>query len=236
MDTIEDKVLSLRQKYRKIFIQVSEEILKQVEALRPQNCDCGGKNCSKVVDIFDEFDPNCNYRLWQLKVLNYLEEEVSKDVYQKWMGILEYRKTFECVSCGTCCKLACGEFSPEDLQKKASGGDSFAGQFLSVFTPYDSKEQAKEIYPEYIKMLEEKMDKDEIVHFYHCPKVENNRCSDYENRPQICRDFPDNPLSILPKTCGFASWKDEVEPTALVLHSTLEIVGFYKSKLIKERK
>lgn len=234
MDTIEEKVLSLKQKYRKIFIQVSEEILKQVETLRPKKCECGGLNCSDSVDFFDEFDKDCAYKHWQIEVLDYLENEVSKDVYQKWMQILEYRKEFKCVSCGTCCKLACGEFSQKELTEKSRLGDNFATQFLSVFTPYESKEQAKIIYPEYIKMLDEKMDEGEKVHFYHCPKVKDNRCSDYENRPQICRDFPDNPLSILPKSCGFSKWKEEVEPTSLVLHSTLEIVSFYKNKLKKK--
>ena len=41
-------------------------------------------------------------------------------------------------------------------------------------------------------------------YFYHCPRVtKDNRCPDYENRPQICRDFPDNPLAFLPLSCGF---------------------------------
>ena len=71
-------------------------------------------------------------------------------------------------------------------------------------------------------------------YFYHCPKLnECKRCSDYENRPQICRDFPDNPLSILPKSCGFYEWRKEVEPVALMLHSMLEIIDYYTEKIKK---
>ena len=101
---------------------------------------------------------------------------------------------------------------------------------MSVFVPYASKEDARKVYPEYIKMLEE--NKEDNVYFYHCPKLtEDKRCSDYENRPQICRDFPDNPLSILPKSCGYKQWKDEIEPLALMLHSMVEIIEYYKEKI-----
>ena len=101
---------------------------------------------------------------------------------------------------------------------------------MSVFVPYASKEDARKVYPEYIKMLEE--NKEDNVYFYHCPKLtEDKRCSDYENRPQICRDFPDNPLSILRKSCGYKQWKDEIEPLALMLHSMVEIIEYYKEKI-----
>ena len=106
--------------------------------------------------------------------------------------------------------------------------EAFAAR--GVFVPYASKEEAGEIYPEYIKMLEKSKEGD--VYFYHCPKINDcNRCTDYENRPQICRDFPDNPLSLLPKSCGFYSWRQEVEPVALMLHSMLEIIEYYKEHI-----
>ena len=74
--------------------------------------------------------------------------------------------------------------------------------------------------------------KEDEVYFYHCPKLNDcNRCKDYEKRPQICRDFPDNPLALLPKSCGYNAWKHEVEPVALMLHSMLEIVEYYKAHL-----
>ena len=52
-----------------------------------------------------------------------------------------------------------------------------------------------------------------------------------QNAPQICRDFPDNPLAVLPDRCGYRAWKDEINPIALMLHSMVEIVDFYKKKL-----
>ena len=126
--------------------------------------------------------------------------------------------------------MACSEFSYTELTEKAENGDKFAKQFTSIFIPYETKDEAKKVYPEYIKMLDDSKEGD--VYFYHCPKVdENNRCTDYENRPQICRDFPDNPLALLPKKCGYNKWKEEIEPIALMLHSMLEIVDFYKEKI-----
>lgn len=181
-------------------------------------------------DIFDTYPQNSAGSQWQAKVLDMLENDISKEVYRKYQEILAYRTQFKCVGCATCCNLACSEFSPAELKQKAENGDNFAKQFLSVFIPYESKEEARKIYPEYIQMLEE--NKEDNVYFYHCPKLtEDKRCSDYENRPQICRDFPDNPLSILPKSCGYKQWKDEVEPVALMLHSMVEIIEYYKEKI-----
>lgn len=215
MNDLNANVSDLRKKYREIFKTSAEEIEKRIEALRPKGYDgdfLGGN------------------KKWQSAVLKMFDEEIARDIYIKWQEILAYRKNFSCKKCATCCNLACSEFSPEQLKQKAKNGDNFATQFLSVFVPYSSKEEARKIYPEYIKMLEDNKEND--VYFYHCPKLsECKLCSDYENRPQICRDFPDNPLSILPKSCGFYEWKQEVEPVALLCHSMMEIIQFYKEKI-----
>lgn len=209
-------VQHLRKEYREIFMQSYEEIQKKIEDLRPSGVDG---------DIFDKFEPLSDGSRWQSEVLDMLENDVSKEVYRKFQEVLAYRSQFQCSGCATCCKLACSEFSPEELKMKAECGDNFATQFLSVFVPYESKEEAREVYPEYIQMLEE--NKEDNVYFYHCPKVtEDNRCPDYEHRPQICRDFPDNPLSILPCSCGYKKWKEEIEPVTLMLHSMIEIVQY----------
>lgn len=220
MEDLTASVNNLRQKYREIFICSVEEIKKRIEDIKPDGAN----------DIFDNYPENSDGKNWQKSVLKMFEEDISKEIYRKWSEILAYRKEFHCVGCGTCCKLACSEFSPEQLKIKAQNNDRFASQFLSVFVPYESKEEARKIYPEYIKMLED--NKEDEVYFYHCPKLtECNRCSDYENRPQICRDFPDNPLALLPKSCGYNKWKEEVEPIALMLHSMLEIIEYYREHL-----
>ena len=221
MNELYSSIENLRSEYREIFKKSLAEIANRIDELRPDGLDA---------DVTDKFPVNSDGALWQTKVLDMLENDISKEDYRKYKEILAYRTQFKCVGCATCCNLACSEFSPAELKHKAENGDNFAKQFLSVFVPYASKEDARKVYPEYIKMLEE--NKEDNVYFYHCPKLtEDKRCSDYENRPQICRDFPDNPLSILPKSCGYKQWKDEIEPLALMLHSMVEIIEYYKEKI-----
>lgn len=223
MGKLYSTVENLRTEYREIFMKCAEEIQKKIEDKRPQGVEG---------DICQKFSDGSEGKLWQSEVLDMLENDVSKEVYRKFRELLTYRNTFNCVGCATCCNLACSEFSPQELKRRAENGDNFAKQFTSIFIPYESKEDARKIYPEYIQMLEE--NKEEDVYFYHCPKLtKDNKCSDYENRPQICRDFPDNPLSILPVSCGYKKWKDEVEPVTLMLHSMIEIVQYYKENICK---
>lgn len=191
---------NLKKNYREIFLKTSEEFNLRLEKVKPE------------------------------ELSKFLNEDILKEIWQKWLKILEYRKNFSCRNCAACCKLACSEFSPLELEQKAQNADNFAAQFTSIFVPYENEEDARKIYPEYFELLSAKA-QGEKVYFYHCPKVtEDNKCPDYENRPQICRDFPDNPIGLLPKTCGYSQWKQEVEPIALMLHSLLEIVDFYKKK------
>ena len=220
MEDLSSSIKSLRKKYREIFVNSLSEIQKRIELIRPDG----------VQDIFQVYPVQSAGEIWQKNVIKMFDEDICKEIYRKWTEILAYRQKFSCVGCGTCCKLACSEFSPDALKQKAEAGDRFATQFLSVFVPYNSKEEARIVYPEYIEMLEK--NKEDNVYFYHCPKLTDcNRCSDYENRPQICRDFPDNPLALLPKSCGYARWKEEIEPVALMLHSMLEIIEYYKEKI-----
>ena len=221
MADLEHTVNGMKKQYREIFMKSSEAILQRVEGIRPKNF--GG-------DIFEEYEKNSVGENWQKAVLEMFEKDISKEIYRKWQEILKFREKFECKGCATCCNLACSEFSPEELKKRAQNGDNFAKQFTSIFVPYTSKEEARKIYPEYIELLDETKDGD--VYFYHCPKLTDcKRCSDYENRPDICKHFPDNPLCILPKSCGFYEWRKEVEPVAMMLHAMVEIIGYYKEKI-----
>ncbi|MDD3435528.1 MAG: YkgJ family cysteine cluster protein [Candidatus Gastranaerophilales bacterium] len=197
MSNLSTDVDNLKQNYREIFIRVSEEFNR--------------KTANMSEDEFSKF----------------VKEDFLKEAYEIQLKISQSRRKFTCKNCGVCCKLACSEFSPDELQQKAQRGDDFAQQFLSVFVPYKDENYPEKIYPEYFKLLQEKL-QGENVYFYYCPKVtKDNLCPDYENRPQICRDFPDNPLGFLPKSCGFLKWKEEVEADALKLHAILEIARFF---------
>ena len=221
MNSVEQQLDKQKSQYREIFLKSAEEIQKRLEQIKPEGFSG---------ELLGRYEPDSVGRQWQKDALTLLNQEISHEVYRKLQEILAYREMFKCSGCATCCRLACSEFSPEELKQKAANGDKFAQQFTSIFIPYESMDEAEKFYPEYIKLLKEKVE--EKVYFYHCPKLtDDNRCSDYENRPQICRDFPDNPLAILPDKCGYRAWKDEINPIALMLHSMVEIIDFYKQKL-----
>lgn len=221
MADLNTKINNIKQKYREIFLKSVDAIKDRIKEIKPQGFDG---------DIFDTYNVGTKGYQWQKAVLDMFETDICREIYRKWNELLEYRKNFNCRGCATCCNLACSEFSPEELKKKTLNGDKFATQFTSIFIPYQSDKEAEKIYPEYLKLLSDTID--DKVYFYHCPKLnECKRCSDYENRPEICKVFPDNPLSILPESCGFYEWKQQVEPVALMLHSMLEIIGYYKEKI-----
>jgi len=202
-----------------------------------QNNKCtltGGKSilCKFPTSITTLLPEECGYQDWQKQAVEKIKNEISRDILVKLNEIEKYRQTFKCQKTGTCCRLASSEFSYEELKHKAQNGDNFARQFTSVFIPYDSIEKAREIYSEYIDMVEARLDADEKIYFYHCPYVtDENLCSIYENRPQICREFPNNPLAILPANCGFHEWKDEVLVASMLLHAIIEITEFNLQKI-----
>lgn len=221
MTDLINAVNGMKKRYREIFLKSVDAIQQRVEEIKPLDVDG---------NIFDSFEKNSKGEQWQSAVLDMFEKDISHEIYRKWQEILAYRENLHCNGCATCCNLACSEFSPEELKIKAKNGDKFASQFTSIFIPYENREEAAKIYPEYLKLLSDTLEED--VYFYHCPKLnECKRCSDYENRPDICRVFPDNPLSILPESCGFYQWRQEVEPIALMLHSMVEIIDYYKQKI-----
>jgi len=221
MQNLDSTFIDMKNKYREIFYKSVDAILMRVEELKPKNFDG---------NIFDKYEENTDGKKWQKAVIDMFENDISKEIYRKWNEIIDHRSKFECKGCATCCNLACSEYSPDELLKRAKNGDNFAKQFTSIFVPYESKEEAYKIYPEYIEMLDK--NKKENVYFYHCPKLnECKRCSDYQNRPDICKIFPDNPLDLLPESCGFYEWKKEVEPVAMMLHAMMEILEYYKEKI-----
>ena len=221
MNELDNVLNSMKEKYREIFLKSADAIKDRVDEIKPIDFDG---------DIFDTYSSDSVGVSWQDAVLKMFEDDISHEIFRKWNEIIAYRQNFHCKGCATCCNLACSEFSPEELKLRAANGDNFAKQFTSIFIPYNSKEEFKDIYPEYIKLLEKHTDDD--VYFYHCPKLNDcKKCSDYENRPQICRDFPDNPLCILPESCGFYEWRKEVEPVAMMLHAMVEIIDYYKQKV-----
>ena len=157
--------------------------------------------------------------------LDNLESVWTAEIKSEFEKICRERENFSCGGCGACCRFAVSEFSPDVLKSKAQNGDNFASQFINTFVPYNSIEEAREIYPEYVEMLENLTDGE--FYIYHCPKVtDDNRCPDYDNRPQICRDFPEINGVFLPKTCSFTPWKLKSESVWLKINAMIDIMNW----------
>lgn len=171
--------------------------------------------------------------------LNFLHNVASKDILKRIQYIRAKCFEVECAKCGTCCKIASSEFNYEQLIEKANAGDNFAKSFTSTFVPYEDKARAELEFKDYTDLLKEKNLFDE-VNFYYCPKLKpaNEQgcflCPDYKNRPEVCRDFPNNPLVIFPPKCAFNAWRDEFEVEALFLNAMIEIVGFFIEEFERE--
>lgn len=110
MSELEHTVNKMKQKYREIFMKSSDAIKARVEGIRPMGFEG---------DIFDKFEVNSIGAKWQAATIEMFEKDISKEIYRKWQEILKFRENFECKGCATCCNLACSEFSPEELKKRA---------------------------------------------------------------------------------------------------------------------
>lgn len=222
--------------YREVFSHVKDAVFVIFSQLKIdftcEGCEIYSQNCKFYPDSpVDKLPKECRFKGWQEACLTNIRGKISNDICDKIAQIKKSGKGYKCAKCAVCCKLASSEFSYAELQEKANNGDKFAEMFVSVFIPYDEIEKARAFYPEYYDYAVKKFGSNNI-NFYYCPKCgEDNCCSDYKNRPDVCRDFPSNPLVLLPKTCAFREWQSEVEILGLTLHALIEIVEFFESKI-----
>lgn len=166
------------------------------------------------------------------KIREYLEKDLEKHIQSQRKEILERRKKFNCAKCGACCRLAISEFSPKELLVKAQSGDEFAKEFISTFEPYLDESTPKSLYGEYVDLINES---GETVYYYHCKKVtDGNLCPDYENRPAICRDYPDDPIQMLHPTCAFTGWHEDIQIIVLTIRAMNEVRHHFLNELAKE--
>ena len=217
MSDLQKNLQELGTEYRKIFYSTVIEISDLIESHRPAEF---------TGDISAHYENGSVGYNWQKEVKKLLEEKLQKETSETTAKLQKIRANYQCSGCGVCCKFAVSEFSPEELKLKSENGDKLAIEFINTFVPYQSAETARRIYPEYVELLEKNTDGKYYI--YHCPKVmADNKCPDYENRPQICRDFPDNPIGFLPKTCGYTGWKSKAVHLQLKLTVLSEVVKFY---------
>ncbi|MEB3287742.1 MAG: YkgJ family cysteine cluster protein [Vampirovibrionales bacterium] len=120
-----------------------------------------------------------------------------------------------CHKCGRCCKSATTYHNHEKLTALAEGGDQEAIDFLEIFEPYDSLEDARQVVPDQVEQVmhviahRDDMDENNVT-FYHCRYVTpEGLCGIYERRPRCCREAPGHGWSVMPPGCGFEGWQFE---------------------------
>ena len=224
----------LETNYEQIFIEAAESIRKELDNIKPQNAcnNCSNKDCQiQKKDIFAPYPPTgCKLREWQMQSITYLAGDYQVKLKAAYKEIMQKKDKIQCGRCASCCKLAVSEYSYTQLKQRAMRGDKFSEDFISVFIPYDSEEEAKAANPEYFDLLNKLVVEDRIFYYY-CPKLEGNSCTIYENRPNVCRNFPHNPLKLLPSSCTYNEWKNEITHQAMLLKAKTDIIAYYREKL-----
>jgi len=224
---------NLKENYREIFIESAESIRKEIEKIKPENpCTlCKISNCKiESKDIFSDYPVGCAYKDWQSKVITFLSGDYMQKLKNIYKTLIESKNDYNCNHCGDCCRLAVSEYSYEQLKQRGIRGDKFSADFISVFVPYASEDDAKKANPEYFQLLNELVE-NQKAYYYYCPKLAGNECSDYENRPDICKEFPHNPLKLLPSKCSYNEWRNVIAHQAMLLKAKTDITEFYKNKL-----
>lgn len=117
-----------------------------------------------------------------------------------------------CHMCGKCCRVVTTSLSYAELKQMEQDGDKGAGDFLSLFVPYDSIESARNVDAGVVDNIINRLKSDgsfdeKEITFYGCKYLQdNNLCSRYETRLDLCKHCPSTPWSIVPPGCGFEGW------------------------------
>ena len=118
-----------------------------------------------------------------------------------------------CHQCGKCCRSATTFYPYHKLLEFAKDNEKEALDFLEIFEPYPSIEEARLVVPDQvdqvIKVVKDRPDMNvEEITFYHCRYInDQNLCTVYEKRPRCCKDAPKHGWSLMPPGCGFESWQ-----------------------------
>lgn len=119
-----------------------------------------------------------------------------------------------CCSTGDCCKGVSPSTPFHQLLKRAGTGDEFAQNFFSIMVPYASHAEAAREVPgiverslQAVKQLDDFTEGADDIVFYRCRYLQaDNRCGVHEDRPQLCRDYPDTPFVVMSPSCVYVPW------------------------------
>lgn len=170
--------------------------------------------------------------IYNLNMVSYEENYLAK------------RPQHLCKMCGRCCRLVTIPQSYDEVKRMASEGNSAAKDFLDLFEPYNSIDDARAVdsatVDNVIKLfkLDGKYDEKKMI-FYHCRFIQpDNLCSNYKNRRLLCKHFPSTPWAIVPPGCGFEGWlfwrREEIKQQVRKEKEELLELSFLKQKIKDE--
>lgn len=118
-----------------------------------------------------------------------------------------------CKKCGKCCRVVTNnDYTYSELQKMAMEGNPSAKDFIKLFEPYSSIDEARKIDSTTVDniithlKMNGKYDEKTLT-FYKCRYIlKNNLCSIYEERPAMCIYNHNNAWIVTPPSCGFNAW------------------------------
>lgn len=115
-----------------------------------------------------------------------------------------------CDRSGECCRGAAQVAPWENLLSMAAKGDATARDFLNQYIPYPDRETAQQNAPHGVEaslqVAHAKGYNPEEIIFYHCRFLTGKSdCQIYEDRPSLCRSFPESPFGAIPSCCGYYS-------------------------------
>ena len=116
-----------------------------------------------------------------------------------------------CKMCGKCCRLISSTKSYDELCADVQKEDKVAINFLKLFLPYESIEQAKVVDRQVVDaniLLNKKLYGEQTqTYFYYCRYLSaDNSCSVYDMRPKMCRFYPKNEFVVLPEDCAYEGY------------------------------
>lgn len=125
---------------------------------------------------------------------------------------LDSRPQRLCHMCGKCCRVSVTSKTYQELLALVEEGDEGAKDFLKVFEPYSSIDAAREVSRETVDNIllhlkdDEAFDENKVT-FYRCRYIQDdNLCSIYKERPELCDRFPSSAWAVVPPKCGFEGW------------------------------
>lgn len=132
-----------------------------------------------------------------------MEKILSEQINSRPQGL--------CLMCGACCRVVTTPKTHEELLELAQNGDQDIKDFLNVFEPYSSIEEARNVSAKTVDNIlfhiSASDNPDRQVTFYRCKHLQdNNMCEIYQNRPSFCHRFPYTGSEVVPPGCGYEGW------------------------------